>query len=259
MNKENFLRAISLVSDDCGIGTLGEKTLHAVIKRYIEPNGDFREVKVGRLVVDIYNSNGITEIQTRNYLALKKKLPKLLEIAPVTVILPLPATKWVSWIDTETGEASKLRKSPKNGRPHDGLYELSKIKEWLSDTRLTVIIMMIDMVEYRNLDGWGKGGKRGSTRNERIPLALTDEYCLASPDDYRIFIPDGLGDPFTLKAFEKAIKQSHRRASAALYLLRELRIVDLVGKKGRENLYRVTNFSITPSNTSIEQNPATAE
>ena len=131
MDKERFLNSIAAVSTDSGIGTLGEKTLHSVIKRYIEPNPECREVKVvGRIVADIYNSDGITEIQTRNYFALRKKLPKLLEIAHVTVVLPLPATKWVSWIDPETGDVSKRRKSPKSGRPHDGLYELSKIKDF---------------------------------------------------------------------------------------------------------------------------------
>jgi len=260
MNKEKFLQAIAAVSNDSGIGTLGEKTLHSVIKRYIEPNGGNREVNViGRIVADIYNSDGITEVQTRNYAALRKKLPKLLEIAPVTVVLPLPSTKWVSWIDPETGETSKRRKSPKSGRPHDGLFELYKIKEWLAEERLTILILMIDMEEYRNLDGWGNGGKRGSTRNERIPLELVEEYRLTSPDDYRIFIPEDLSDTFTLKEFEKHIKQSHKRASYSLYLLRELGIVTLVGKSGRENLYQLTSFSISPSKTSIEQNPAKAE
>ena len=260
MDKERFLNSIAAVSTDSGIGTLGEKTLHSVIKRYIEPNPECREVKVvGRIVADIYNSDGITEIQTRNYFALRKKLPKLLEIAPVTIVLPLPATKWVSWIDPETGDVSKRRKSPKSGRPHDGLYELSKIKDFLSDERLSILILMIDMDEYRNLDGWGNGGKRGSTRNERIPLELVTEYRLSSPEDYRMFVPEWLPSTFTLKNFEKAIKQSHTRATAALYLLRELGIVSLVGKSGRENLYQLTNFSISPSNTSIEQNPASAE
>lgn len=259
IDKKRFSEAIATVSNDSGIGTLGEKTLHAVVKRYIEPNENSREVKVGRLVADIYNSDGITEIQTRNYVALRKKLPKLLDTAPVTVVLPLPATKWVAWIDPETGETSKRRKSPKNGKPHDGLYELSKIKEWLTDPRLTISILMIDMEEYRNLDGWGNGGKRGSTRNERIPLELVEEYRLCSSEDYRMFVPESLAKSFTLKEFEKAIKQSHKRASGALYLLRELGIIELIGKSGRENLYQLTNFSISPSNTSIAQNPVKAE
>ena len=76
MDKERFLQAISEDPNDSGVGTIGEKTLHSVIKRYLQPDPAYREVKVGcgKLVADIYDGETITEIQTRNFLALKKKL-----------------------------------------------------------------------------------------------------------------------------------------------------------------------------------------
>ena len=256
MNKERFKKAISETSNDSGVGTLGEKTLHSTIKRYLQPNEEYREVKIGRLVADIFDGENITEIQTRNFLALKKKLPRLTEVAPVRIVLPLPYLKWVCWIDNETGETSKKRKSPKCGRPHDGLYEISKIKEFLKDSRVSLSILMINMEEYRNLDGWGNGGKRGSSRHERIPLELVEEYNFSTPEDYKIFIPDGLGEEFTLKEFEKASKLNRNRARGGLDILRSLGLVEKVGTRGRENLYQLATSPMTKSNTSIVQKPA---
>ena len=257
MDKERFKKAITETSNDSGVGTLGEKTLHSVIKRYLQPNEVYREVNIiGRLVADIYDGEAITEIQTRNFLALKKKLPRLIEVAPVRIVLPLPYLKWVYWIDNETGEISKKRKSPKCGRPHDGLYEMSKIKEFLADGRISLTVLMINMEEYRNLDGWANGGKRGSSRHERIPTELVEEYNFSSPEDYLFFVPDGLNEEFTLKEFEKASKLNHNRARGGLDILRSLGIVTTVGKRGRENLYQVATSPITKSNTSIVQNPA---
>ena len=256
-----FREAIEIVTHDGGIGTLNEKTLHAVIKQYIEPNESFREVKigVGRTVADIFNDNGIVEIQTRSYEKLVKKLPRLFDIAPVTVVLPLPHLKSVSWIDTESGETTKKRKSPKTGRVYDCLYELAKIKKLLTNERLSIRIMLIDMDEYRNLDGWGNGGKRGSSRHDRVPTELHSEYILQKNEDYLIFIPETLPQTFTLKDYMKHAKLKQRHGAAGLYILRELGIVSLVGKHGRENLYQLNTVSSNESSPSIAQNPASAE
>ena len=50
-----------------GIGTLGEKTLHAVLKHYFEPDSSFHEIRCGTFFADIFNAEGITEIQTRSF------------------------------------------------------------------------------------------------------------------------------------------------------------------------------------------------
>ena len=61
-----------------GIGTLGEKSLHAVLKRYYQPDESLHERKVGRMTVDAVLSDGsLLEIQTRGFSSLRKKLPLL--------------------------------------------------------------------------------------------------------------------------------------------------------------------------------------
>ena len=236
MNDERFSEAITAAARDGGIGTLGEKTLHAVLKYYIEPDPYFHEVGICGKVADIYNENGITEIQTRSLERLIKKLPPLLEKEKVTVVLPLPYRKWIAWIDPATGEISGRRRSPKTGSVFDSLFELGKLKKFVRNENFSVKIMLIDMEEHRNLDGWGNGGKRGSSRNARFPLRLESETYLKRSEDYRVFLPEDLSSPFTIKEYAKAASINYRRASAGVALLREAGTVTLCGKRGRENL-----------------------
>lgn len=240
MNEERLAAAIASADHDGGIGTLGEKTLHAVLKYYFEPDSSLHEVKVGGKIADIRNADGITEIQTRSCEKLIKKLPTMLEESSVRVVLPFPYRKWLVWVDPSTGEMSDPRKSPKTGSVFDALYELGKLKQFIGSPGFSVTVILLDMEEHRNLNGWGNGGKRGSHRLERLPLRVEREIELVSSEDYRVLIPYGLAAEFTLKEYATAAKVNSRRATAGIAVLRKLEIIKHVGKRGRENLYSLT-------------------
>lgn len=53
--------------DRSGIGTLSEKTVHAVLKNYYAPDEDMHEIPVENCVADIYTGTEIVEIQTRSF------------------------------------------------------------------------------------------------------------------------------------------------------------------------------------------------
>lgn len=95
------------------IGTLGEKTLHALLKQYYEPDESKQEIKVGRFVADIKNDSGIIEVQTRNFNVLRRKLEAFLPEHEVTVVYPVAQTKWLLWINETTGEITKNAAHPK--------------------------------------------------------------------------------------------------------------------------------------------------
>ena len=77
-----------------GIGTLSEKSLHAVLKRYYQPAEAYREIRVGRYVADVVTQDGcILEIQTRSLSAIKKKLSVFLEQYEVILVHPVPHLK----------------------------------------------------------------------------------------------------------------------------------------------------------------------
>ncbi|MCL2671939.1 MAG: hypothetical protein FWF10_07880 [Clostridiales bacterium] len=241
MNRERFQTACQTILNAerarDGIGTLGEKTLHAVLKHYYAPDPANHEIRVGSFVADIVTESGIIEIQTRSFEKLTKKLTAFLANALVTLVYPLPKTKWLLWVDEQTGDITKKRKSPRQGNIADAIYELYKIKQLLQHPNLKLCIPFIDVEEYRYLNGWSEDKKRGSTRCDRIPVALAEEIHLETPADYAQFLPEKLPSRFTTKDYKTAARTNQPTAQRALHLLYQMGVAARVGKRGKSYLY----------------------
>lgn len=76
-----------------GIGTLKERSLHAVLKYWFSPDEACHERKVGRYVADVFDGERVVEIQTGSAYRLQPKLEAFLPAYPVTVVLPLVRRK----------------------------------------------------------------------------------------------------------------------------------------------------------------------
>lgn len=224
-------------NDKKGIGTLSEKTLHAILKNYIEPNEDKHEIKVEGYVADILNEDGIIEIQTSQFNKMRGKLSKFLPLYPVTIVYPIPSTKWLIWIDEESGENTKKRKSPKKGNPNLIFHELYKIKDHLLNENLRIKIILIDIEEYRLLNGWSFDKKRGSQRYDRIPKKIVEEIDISRPLDYDNLIPLDLPGTFSSKDYSKYTGLSIKKAQTALRMLFYTNTIKKVGKSGNLILY----------------------
>lgn len=222
-----------------GIGTLGEKTVHAVIKRYMEPDEDYHEIPVDGFVADIYQDGRIIEIQTGNFNRLRKKLESFLENYDVTVVYPIPRIKYLKWLDPETGELSGGRKSPKTGTPYMAFKELYRIRNFLQQKNLHFCILMIDMEEIRLLNGWSRDRKKGSERFDRYPLALVEQISIEQREDFFQMIPAELNEIFSVVEYAKAAGISKGIAGLAVLLLKELGLLEMVGKKGKAYLYKI--------------------
>lgn len=222
-----------------GIGTLSEKTVHAVMKNYYAPDTDMHEIPIENFVADIYTGSGIIEIQTRSFNNMRRKLAAFLPLYPVTIVYPIPHVKWLIWIDEETGETSAKRKSPKKGNPYQAFIELYKIRPFLGDANLRLRLDLMDMEEYRLLNGWSKDKKKGSDRYDRIPLKLVEEVCIDRREDYMQFIPYDIPEEFTTKDFAECAKIPVSLAQTVLLILTDLNIVERIGRQGRSYLYVV--------------------
>lgn len=222
-----------------GIGTLGEKTIHAVLKNYYAPDCEMQEIPIENFVADIFTGTEIIEIQTRSFNVMRRKLDTFLKQYPVTIVHPIPRIKWVSWIDEETGEASPKRKSPKKGNPYQAFVELYKIRPFLKNENLHFKFALIDTEEYRLLNGWSRDKKRGSERFDRIPLEFVEEVCIDRREDYMQFVPFDLPEPFTSREFAKCAKIPMRLANVVLLILTDLSVVTRVGKQGNCYLYEL--------------------
>lgn len=221
-----------------GIGTLSEKTVHAVLKNYLVPKPAYHEQKCEGYVADIFYEGEIIEIQTANFNTLRRKLEVFLEKYEVTICYPIPATKWLYWIDEETGELTPKRKSSKRGSYYEVFKELYKIKNYLKHPRLHIRLLLMDVEEYRLLNGWSHDKKKGSTRYDRIPIDLVEDMEINSVEDYQKLIPDSLPEEFTSEDYRRATKLTLKRAQTALNVLTHLNTVERMGKRGRSLLYR---------------------
>lgn len=240
MDKNAFesakLKVLLKQNDPHGFGTLQEKTVHAVMKLYYEPNEDYHEVPVEGFIADIYREGRIIEIQNGNFGKLRPKLAAFLPLYPVTVVLPIPRMKWVIWMNEENGELSPKHRSPVTGSAYHAFPELYKIKAFLKDPNLSFAFPLIDMDEYRLLNG---NKKRGSTRYDRMPISLFDEVRIERREDFMQFVPIDIPEPFTVTEFAKAAGIRRELASEAVPLLYYMEILKRAGKRGREYLYEV--------------------
>ena len=220
-----------------GIGTLSEKTVHSVMKNYCDPNENNHEIKVDGYVADICNGNEIIEIQTRSFDRLRKKLSVFLNHYPVTIVYPVPYIKWIRWVNPQTGEITQPRKSPRKGTPYIIFPELYKIKGFLEKPNLRIKIVMLNMEEYRFLDGWSQDKKKGSSRCDRIPTDLVQEIYISETKDYKQLIPESLKEEFTSKDYKKASGLSLGASNLAVHILNYVGVIERIGKKGRAYLY----------------------
>ena len=213
-----------------GIGTLGEKTLHAALKAYYEPDAESHEIKIGRYIADIVGENGIIEIQTQSFDKLRKKLEAFLSVTHVSVVYPVAAVKKLLWID------------PRKRVAQDVFRALYKIRPLLLHPNLSIRIAILEIEEYRCRDGWSADGKKGATRCDRIPSAFIQEIVINAPSDYRQLLPKTLPSPFMAKDYQKATRIRLSDAQTALLLLYELGVVDRIGKSGNAYQYIATNI-----------------
>ncbi len=222
-----------------GIGTLQEKTLHAVCKHYYGPDEASHEILIHGYVADIYTGTEIIEIQNGNFNKMRDKLEVFLADYQVTLVYPIPHTKWLIWVDEETGALSKKRKSPVTGTAYRAFSELYRIKRFLGRENLRLRFPLIDIEEYRLLNGWSKDRKKGSVRYDRIPVALFDEVVIECLEDYLLFLPYDMPEVFTSADLGKAAGIRKQTAGIVLNILLDLGIVERTGKKGRFYQYHI--------------------
>ena len=233
-----FFTTFAFPTEEQGIGTLGEKKLHAALKRFYAKDSTCLEVPLGRFVADVFDGETVVEIQTRQFSRLQKKLAFFLERYPVTVVYPFPRTRYLVWTDPQTGESTRPHKSPKRGTPLSALHELYQIRTLLGVENLTVELLLFDLDEYRLLDGYGKYKKKGSTLRERIPRGEPELIRLQAPEDYGALLPPALPARFTASEFGKCAELKGRAVYSAVHVLEELGVIQADGMEGRAVVYK---------------------
>lgn len=235
--KETCDKVINNTFENKGVGTLQEKTIHSVLKYYFEPDERYHEHKVEGFVADIEHDGNIIEIQSRNFYTMRRKLDAFLPEHKVMIVYPVYYRKWLRWVNEESGEISAPRKSPKVGSAHQIFPELYRIKPYLKDPNLQLCVALIEVEEYRLLNGWSKDKKKGSSRNDGIPTKIQDEVYFRNLDDYKAILNTGLPERFTSKDYKAVTKLPVGLVSVELNILEYIGAIQRVGKDGRCFLY----------------------
>ena len=224
-----------------GIGTLGEKTVHSTLKQYLSHDLANQEIKIGTYYADVCIDGHIFEIQTRQFNKLRNKLDFFLQNHPVTVVYPVTNYNHLRWVIPDTGEITPAKKSTRRGTPLQVFTELYRIRSFLSHPNFSLKIVLMDMEEYRLLDGYGKDKKKRATKCDKFPLKLVAEYDIESPQDYMMLLPAELPETFTAREFAKLTKIPLGLAQTSLLLLSELRCVLRTGKQGNAYIYELND------------------
>lgn len=219
------------------IGTYKEKKLHIILKKYFEEDETYHEIKTNGFIADIRRDRVITEIETSGFSGLGPKLSAYLSDYTVNLVYPIAHKKYVSWIDPETSTISNRRHSPKKMNAYDALFEMVRILPYINDPNLCILVPLLELDEYRLLDGWSYDKKRGSHRYERIPTDLIDIIEFRADEDFIKYIPESLPASFTLNEFSKSCKIDSRVARAVIKVFETRGLISYSGKRGRAHVY----------------------
>ncbi len=235
------LLAIGTLGTPSGIGRLAERSLHRIVKYYIEPDESYHEVKHLGYICDIKRGRKISEIQTKSFSRLRPKLTAFLSECEVEVVYPLHRNKSVRYIDSASGEVTPPRRSPKHESVFSAAYELYNIRELLTERGLSVTLMFFESDEFRIRGTRRKIGRRYCTseRVECIPTRLLDSLTLRSPEDYRIFIPEGLPSEFCVADFNRAVGGGFSHGFSVISILLSVGLITEGRRVGRRVLYSV--------------------
>lgn len=215
-----------------GVGVMGEKGVHAVLKRYYQPDVSAQEIRVGRFVADAVTGDGqLLEIQTGAFAPLRRKLACFLERYEVTVVHPAYASRWVRTVNPDTGELSSRRRCGAPESVWKLFYALPAIREFLGQVNLHFCVPVLEVRELRV-----KGDRRRS-RRDRIPTALWGEWHFAHPSDFLSLLPPELPEPFTSGELAAALGASPGDIRMYLYVLHQLGLLDRAGRRGNFYLY----------------------
>ena len=247
-----------------GIGTLGEKQMHAAIKRFVCPDESCHEVRIDgsalciepnsdgndnknvkkkkrRFVADVLMGDTIYEIQTGPFSPLREKIRWILENTSykIAVIHPIAETKWLNYINDKSGEIEKRKKSPQKGNFTDIAGELYYLRDFIGNPRFSLVLLMIEAEQYKKKTA-DKSRRHSSYRKyELIPVSLLRVYVFKTLDDYRAFIPEGLSSPFCVKNYSLLSGIKGIDAYSVIKTLTYLGLLAEDGKIGRAVAYTV--------------------
>jgi hypothetical protein len=221
-----------------GIGLLNEKPLHAALKAWYARPGDRFEVPVDGYVIDLVRDDLLVEIQTGNCSSLRPKLERLARSHRIRLVYAIAQEKWIVRQAAAGAGADARRKSPRRGRVEDLFWEMVGIPQLLANRNFSLEVLMIREEEARRYEGRRRWRRKGWVTEQRRLLAVVDRRLFEEPAHWLALLPER-SEPFTARDLSEAMGIRVQLAQKMAYSLRQARMLDAIGRRGRANLYGV--------------------
>ena len=234
-------RILETGRSDMGIGSLGEKYMHLILKNFICSDTDCHEVGQGSYFADVLVEDTVYEIQTGGYYPLKKKLSYYLSETDkrIVIVTPIIRRKRLIWVDPETGAASEGKYTTVFMAWTRILREMYWLSGLLDFDRVSFWFPVVSVDEYRKLDGRGADKKIKATKIEKIPRELLDIEEVTSREDVaRLFVPKALPERFYAKDFLALTGARRLSLSSCLNALLAMGVIEKAEKEGSATVYR---------------------
>jgi hypothetical protein len=223
------------------IGTLSEKSLHAALKAHYAQPDDWVEYPVEGYIVDIVrpgDSCQCIEIQTRNLAQMKPKLLTLLDQYPVRLVYPIAQERYIVKMDP-SGVILSRRKSPKKGTILHVFSELVSFPTLVTHPHFSLDVVLIHEEEIWMNDGAGSWRRRHWSIYDRRLIDIFQICSLSTPASFAALLPVDLPEVFDSSELAQAIRQPRPLAQKMVYCLRQMAVLEVVGKQGNTLRYAI--------------------
>lgn len=220
------------------IGELNERSLHRALKARYASAGGVTEQTVDGFVADVVAGGRVFEIHTGGFRPLRRKLPRLLERYPVTLVHPVARDRYIVKVPADPNAPPTRRKSPKHGSVFDVFPALASIPALLAHPNMTLEVVMTVEEEVRGMNGRGSWRRGGWAILDRRLVDVVETCTITSMADLFALLDADLPDRFTTRDVTAAMKSPRRLGQIAAFCFREGGVSQVCGKEGNALVYR---------------------
>ena len=218
------------------IGELNERSLHRALKALYAAPGSLSEQLIEGYVVDVLIGQRIVEIHTGSFSPLKRKLPRLLESHPVTLVHPIAKDRFIIKQGAQ-GESTR-RKSPKHGSVFGIFSGLTSFPKLVAHPNFTLEAVITIEEEVRVPDVRRNRRRGGWSTIDRRLVEVLETHHIESMGDLFVPLDAHLPAEFTTADLASAMQAPRRLGQQAAFCLREAGVVSICGKTGNALRYR---------------------
>lgn len=211
--------------------------LHLALQQLYAGEGGTTEAPLDGYRADVLRDGVCYEIQTGNFGALRTKLTELVQQHRVVLVYPVPQQKVIVQLDGKGREVS-ARRSPKRGRLTDVFAHLLYLRGLLAHPNLELEIVLTVERELRRKDGLGSRHRGGASLLGRELVEVVQTERFEQPEDLARLLPEDLPREFSVAELKASLSLRGGLGGRMAYALRELGVIEHVGKRGNAYLYR---------------------